>query len=462
MQVMAEASRESKIVEALEDLLAESNPERSRIHFRSEDVVLPVVKLPLEAVVLNAHSHRIRAQLESHPQRDVVKNDPYGEEAQVVITQLLAQTERFEDLRVNLKEEGQRDPGVITRKGVLVNANTRVAALREIDPHAFVRVMILPPSAEAKDIAKLELELQIRKDFKQDYTFTNELLFIDELKMTYAYSDSDAAKALNWAASSDDKQLRNGMKRIQQSTRMLATIRELQARSDDGIPLTYFDDKRQALIDLDDEYESAKQKDPSAANGMREGRLFGILIGGKYRDLRTLSFTTIQDQLIPTLEDNDEVGSVVESVLSRAAELPYTPGLDELFLEGAPENPEPPVDMSPLVNTVAKAVGTGKVVYEDDGNPIELEADPFVIALQESLEEAADIIKADSKTEDSLTGPIKHLENARRAVKKAHTSFKAVVNKPGFNVGKFEYQLNHLERETQALRADVGAKKKES
>jgi hypothetical protein len=116
--------------------------------------------------------------------------------------------------------------------------------------------------------------------------------------------------------------------------------------------------------------------------------------------------------------------------------------------------------MSPLVNTVAKALGTGTVVFENDGGePVELETDSFVEALQESLEEAAAIIKADSKTVDSLTGPAKYLDGARRAVKKAHASYKAVAGKSGFAAGKFEYQLNHLEREVQALRAEVDSQK---
>jgi hypothetical protein len=457
---MSEAAREAKISEALDALGTDPNQERSQIRFRGADTILPVVRLPLEAVVLNANSHRIKSQLESHELRDLVSSEPYSEEAQTVISQLLAHTEKFNDLLVNLNEDGQRDPGVITRKGVLVNANTRVAALREIDPHGHVRVMVLPPNAEPKDIAKLELDLQIRKDFRQDYTFTNELLFIDELKTTFGYSDSDAAKALNWAASSDERQLRDGMKRVQQSTRMLATVRELQGRSGGTIRLTYFDDKRQALIDLDDEYGAARQRDAAAAENMREGRLFGILIGGKYRDLRTLSAATIQDQLVPTLKENEEVGAIVDGVLAKATENIKMPGLDDLFLEDVPDEVDPPVDMSPLVNTVAKALGTGTVVFENDGGePVELETDSFVEALQESLEEAAAIIKADSKTVDSLTGPAKYLDGARRAVKKAHASYKAVAGKSGFAAGKFEYQLNHLEREVQALRAEVDSQK---
>ena len=41
-------------------------------------------------------------------------------------------TEGFEDLKANLGEVGQNDVGVVTRRGVLVNANTRAVALRDL------------------------------------------------------------------------------------------------------------------------------------------------------------------------------------------------------------------------------------------------------------------------------------------------------------------------------------------
>src|SRR5215207_7317472 len=85
----------------------------------------PVINVPIDAVFFNHRSHRIKSQLESDPQRYLVEENPDSDDAQRVIHQILAKTEGFESLKANLSEYGQRDPGVVTREGLLVNANTR-------------------------------------------------------------------------------------------------------------------------------------------------------------------------------------------------------------------------------------------------------------------------------------------------------------------------------------------------
>ena len=216
-----------------------------------------VVSAAVNAVVFNPRSHRIQSQLESHPLRQLVRDEPFSDEAQTVIHEILSETEGFDALKENLKEYGQKDFGVVTRDGLLVNANTRLAALRELGVD-YIRAALLPSDADEQAIDRLELELQVQRDFKQNYTFTNELIFINELLMSPGYSEEKVAKALNFAASSDVDELRRGTKRVKQCVRLLALIREIQDLGHGAIPLTYFDDKRQALIDLDDDFEHAE------------------------------------------------------------------------------------------------------------------------------------------------------------------------------------------------------------
>lgn len=456
MTVMPESARRQRVQEAL-DAHSETDGERRRLRFRGEEILLPVVRLPLVAVVLNPNSHRIKAQLESDDRRERVEEEPYGEDAQALISELLEATEGFGELRDNLREEGQLEEGVATRAGVLVNANTRVAALRQINPHGFVRVALLPSDAGQSDIAKLELELQVRKDFKQDYTFTNELLFIDELKTSFDYRDEEAARALSWAASSDEKQLKAGIKRVQQSTRMLSTIRELQVRSDHTLKLTFFDDKRQALLELDDEYEQLKLKNSSEAQGLREARMLGILAGAGYRDLRQIKPDTIEDYLLPTLKSNEQVGVVVETLLGGEKAKADAPGLDELFTDaddsdqgGSPSN------IASMVDAVARGIGSGKIHCDHpSGKRIEVSSEKFVDALQESIEESADTVRLDTKTAESLQGPAKHLEAARRSVRQALATYKRAAGRASFDAGRFTYQLKHLVRDVDALRVET-------
>jgi len=111
--------------------------------------VLPVVTLPLSVPVLNAKSFRIAPKLADHPQGAVVTSDPYAAEAQRIVTELVRSEHRHAgDLKESLKD-GQDQPGVITREGVLVNANTRCVLIRELAAEGdlraqAIRVAVLP------------------------------------------------------------------------------------------------------------------------------------------------------------------------------------------------------------------------------------------------------------------------------------------------------------------------------
>ena len=74
---------------------------------------------------------------------------------------------------------GRRIRGIITPSGVLVNGNTRRAALKELGREN-IRVGVLPDDWTWDDVAAVELELQLRKDHRRDYWYINQLLAIDD------------------------------------------------------------------------------------------------------------------------------------------------------------------------------------------------------------------------------------------------------------------------------------------
>jgi hypothetical protein len=126
MPIISEEARKTRIEEALSALPRDG--ERIPVPWQDTMKTFPVIKVSLDSVLLNPWSHRIRAQLESHPQRQLVLESPFSEEAQDVIAAVLHRTEGYERLKTNLAEEDQREAGVVTRAGLLVNGNTRAAA----------------------------------------------------------------------------------------------------------------------------------------------------------------------------------------------------------------------------------------------------------------------------------------------------------------------------------------------
>jgi hypothetical protein len=104
--------------------------------------------------------------------------------------------DKDKNIYARLKDEPQTDPIVITHRGVVVNGNRRLAAMRELysdDPERYasfghVDVVILPPDATESDLTALETDLQIAPDLKLEYSWVARALGlrrqVDELGWT--------------------------------------------------------------------------------------------------------------------------------------------------------------------------------------------------------------------------------------------------------------------------------------
>jgi hypothetical protein len=460
---MTQEAREQRVREALEAYVDDPNQERIPLPWKgSSEATFPVVKLPVDALLLNPRSHRIRSQLESHPSREQVENDPFSNESQDIIAEILRRSEGYEPLKTNLTAVGQRDAGVVTRAGLLVNANTRLVALRDIDPHGHIRVAVLPKDADQKAIDQLELGLQIQKDFKQSYSFTNELLFINDLLEQYHYSQEDVAKALNWAASSDEKELKKGVAGVQQFVRILAVIRDLQARSGNRLPLTFFDgEKRQALIDLDDKYESLKKSDPDGADRMREGRLLGILSGNYYRELRKIDHTAVDEHLGARLAEKSSLEDSLDQLATSASSPPPENGddgdLDLLDDESRHGEADLRTSLRPLVDLIAKTEGakTVNLPASNGGDTKTVDRQELIREVAEAVDEAAEDASTGTRLKKSLDGPIKLVREATKRLDDAIEAYRQVHASPDFQHARFEELLNALGVSHDALRREV-------
>lgn len=453
---MSENGRREAVKAALE-AYGES-PQQERINLPYKDGTegpFSVISIPLDAVVFNPRSHRIKSQLESHAKRQVVAEEPYGEEAQAVIHEILTATEGFADLKNNLDEYGQRDPGVVTRAGLLVNANTRLAALREIDPNGYIRAALLPSDADDKAIDRLELELQVQRDLKQDYTFTNELLFINELIDVHGYSVEDAAKALNWAASADESELRKGKARINQSVRIFASVRSIQSMSGNKIPLTFFDDKKQILIDLDDTYESMKISDGPGAERMKEARILGLLADCNYRDLRQFDGTSTVLTLIPELEKAEALKDDIETLTKPATDDNGDDGGGEddsgLLTEGSTTETDLAEESSlqPLVDVLAMSHDSDEVELPDSGTAVDRVA--LLDEISRAVETASEDVRRDKREAKTTEGPVKALEVALDKANKALSGYADAHAAGDFDESKFGYLKKKLRTTLDAI-----------
>src|SRR5688572_15146624 len=96
---MTEEARKQRIEEALVAHGEQTAPRYLRIPWQGAQEDFPVISLPLDAVVLRHSSHRIRAQVESSPQRELIENEPFGEDAQRLLAEILRDTDGYEELK---------------------------------------------------------------------------------------------------------------------------------------------------------------------------------------------------------------------------------------------------------------------------------------------------------------------------------------------------------------------------
>jgi hypothetical protein len=449
MTVLSQPEREERIQKELDDVRGRPDTERIPIPWKNErGRVFDVVNLSLDCAVLNPNSHRVKEQLESNPaEQAIVTADPYGEEGQEILAKLLSETEHFDDLQANLDAEGQNEAGVITAMGVLINANRRAVALRRLG-QTHIRVVVLPKEPDPADIARLELSFQMKRDFRQDYTFVNQLLFIEDIKRQLGYSDEDVAKAMGLAKGD----LRKGAAEVRRQTRMLALIREIQSRSEGRVPLHFFNDRAIALAEIDDIYEGLRERDPANAERVKELRVLAILVGTEYRDIRLIRADTASETVLSELRRNEAIGDTVEAVLSAETGM-EVPDLGDLADE--PTEAEP--DISALVDLVARSHEQETVTVPAGEGTATVSREELRQGLAESLGDAAEDIRNLDRDEKKWANPTRLVHSARDSAERALVAYKKAEKDPAFATkrGKLEYELRKLCHAVEALQAAI-------
>ncbi|MGW0562605.1 hypothetical protein ACWDZ4_18770 [Streptomyces sp. NPDC003016] len=255
------------------------------VDWNGQAIHVEVIDLPLESLYLNPSTHRIRAQRSHDSLKDqALDSDPWSAESQGYLKYLLQaepanpnlRDSAFDKLKESLEQFGQNDPGLVTHHGVLVNGNTRAAALRESGVQS-MRVGVLPASFTWADINAVELSLQLRKDHRRDYSYINRLLAMEE------------QAALGRTPEVIAKEFRILTKTYHQERWILSTIRELIERSRSGsasLRLVDFEDDQEKLKELERLYKKLSTVEPDEAEVIKEWRLAAMLLDFAKTDVR--------------------------------------------------------------------------------------------------------------------------------------------------------------------------------
>lgn len=454
---VSEEIRKEAIGKALESLPSEA--ETLRVPWRDEMVRMPVIRVPLNRLVLNPTSHRIKSQLESEPQvRKAIEEDPDGDEAQEAIADLLRETLGFEALKQNLGDENQREPAIITRQGRLINGNTRAVSLRDLGEE-HMDVAVLPADASLGEIYELELDLQVALDYRQDYSFTNELLFVEDLITQQGRGEEEVALRLRWASPTKSSSIRKGVERVCRYVRHLSLIREIQEMSGGNVALTDFDDAEQALQEFDKAYEGLRDKDPPAAEKMKAARTLGLLVDLGYSRLREVNAAWVDNFLEEAIRDDPVLGAV-QSAASDGGEEPALTtddGLGEFedAAEAAGDQGSGHQVVKVLVERLGQSAHADTVKLPTPEGEKEFDREEIGESVNAAMRAAAEDSRRAAKAGDELKLPIHLVSEASRHLVKARSAHDSVADRVGFEPARFRTEVDKARRALDALEQGI-------
>lgn len=176
----SEASRIAFLKKRLEAAKKEGAPTQ-QVPFRDAQIHLPRIKVPADFPryrLQSGRTHRKQAEyIEKHDLAPDFFADPESEEAQGAQHKILLGVIDEEGLREDLLEREQLFPLVLTKDGYIVDGNRRTAALRDKGEEQ-LEAVVLPDDADAIDLYETELELQMARETKADYSWIDEALHV--------------------------------------------------------------------------------------------------------------------------------------------------------------------------------------------------------------------------------------------------------------------------------------------
>jgi hypothetical protein len=179
------------------------------LYFMGENVSREVYRIPTSLIYFNVENGRFSAERKKKERLLGFQLDATNPEHEKYFIELLLMdesgkrlTSKAKAIMEDLEKRGQLDPGIITHDGFLINGNRRMACLKYLSrtkhdsKFDYILVHVLPPGVPKHELYKLEVQLQIKTDYREKYNPINDLLKIKE-GLNYM-SRKELAETLGW------------------------------------------------------------------------------------------------------------------------------------------------------------------------------------------------------------------------------------------------------------------------
>ncbi len=180
-----------------------------RIPFEGETKQFNAYKIPLEYLIYNKYNGRIGSYVKSYEKQSHSLNPEVNEDIKIIEDFLWkSNEERNKFTEASLVKEGQKQYGIVTFDGKIIDGNRRAFLLNKIyrerekwhgndvDHCRFFIAVILKSNADPREVSKLETIYQMGEDSKLDYNPIEKYLKCKDLKKEYKFTELDIAKMM--------------------------------------------------------------------------------------------------------------------------------------------------------------------------------------------------------------------------------------------------------------------------
>ncbi|WP_428414973.1 hypothetical protein [Pararhizobium sp.] len=401
---------------------------------------LPLVSVEVKWVRFSTLNHRTKSEqmriIEQRHRPDLFTSDPMGTEAQDEQFAILESQEGFAEIKDDLRERGQQQPAVITAEGILINGNRRAAALRSLfvndnhSPSRYIQCLVLPADATIIELVDLETELQIAREFKEDYTWVNEAFLIEEIFDREGKSWDKVASRMH----KDISSVRVQYEKLQQLHQLIALSNGTRHHAD-------FVSNETAFTEL---ASHIKGKPAEESASVRAAYFLGTLTGVNYRTLRHLR----RADASALVRSEIAADRAIEPLLRVVAEEAGGPDLlDEVL--GANDDTSTN-DLTPVLSYFARQGGNREVQIDGTAVPISDLIQSVKSAIDNAAEEASNL----TGDVEALKAPIDFLSSAIKILNKVPVALQKARALDKWDEALFDERLKQLEAIVLRLRDD--------
>ena len=391
---------------------------------------LPLVEVDVEWVRFSTLNHRTKAEqlkaIHLSKRSDLFSSDPLGKLAQEAQYKILQSQAGFNELKSDLAEREQQEPAILTAEGVLINGNRRSAALRSLyldDNHLaarYVRCLVLPDDASPDELVDLEAELQVAQTFKEDYSWVNEAMLIEELYERERKDFVRVAKKMHRKVAD----VRALYEKLQQLHQLVALSKGARLHID-------FNDNESAFDEL---AKHIRGKQKSEAESVRSTYFLGTLAGVNYRTLRHLRRADAAEMVLREIESDRALQPLMQIIDAPKSVPVEADPLDDLL--GDPETK--PTGLVGILGFLATKSEDDVVKFES-GQTATIEQ--IYSTIQGAIAAAASEAQEESNDHSAVAAPIVRTEKAIGELKRAVAALAKARRFPEWDESKLQEKV---------------------